>query len=426
MKKVFLCFFILIIFNNIFLLKSQNYISVRGVVKEQNTEKVLAFASISIQNQYIGTLSNEKGQFIFKFLEKFKNDTLNISYMGYEQLKKPINELNFKDRKFNFFYLKKSSIELESITIKNKRITAREIVNKAVKKIPDNYYTKEHLMEAYFFSKNDEFFKKDHKYYKDLGRSLEKMRTEAAVKIYTPKYKKIHGSSKIDENFEILGIKKENDFNSKLSFPFLSIYGNQLKPTMTNNIFRYHTFRANFLKKRKNKIYDFKIKSKFTYNDDLIYKIFFSRKKDRTSFFGSTKTKIYGDIYIRQKDYAIIGIEYFRDSQSKFDNFLAQKKIEYKDYKGKLFLSYISYNYVIKSKDTTEYRTLSDLVKGSDQLLINRIYIENFKKIEKNEKDFDKNLNLQEKLKYDPEFWENYNYIIDTLSIQEKDFNFKK
>ena len=416
MKKLFLIIYFL--FYGYFFLYCQNYLIFRGIIKDQDSKEALAFASICIQNEYIGTMSNENGKFDFKFLEKFKKDTLNISYMSYEVLKKPISKLDFKEKKYHVFYLKKSDIQLLPITIIADKITAREIVNKAVKKIPDNYYKSEHLMESYFISED--------LHYKNGGIS-EKMKTEAAVEIYNPKYKKIRkisriGKIKVEENFKILGIKKETSINDYEN-SFFSIYGNAIRGVIINNIFRYdNPHNRSFLKKRKNKIFDFKIKSQFTYNENLIYKISFKLKKIQKGLFNS-KTKIYGDIYIRQKDYAILGIEYFRYVNTNFEEIFSHQKIEYKDYKGKLFLSYISSDNKTKVLDTEEY--VPDSTKQNIKLLINKIKLENFTKIEKNKKDFDTHLNFQNNLKYIPEFWENYNYILDTISFQKKEFDFK-
>ncbi|OQX98853.1 MAG: hypothetical protein B6I24_04225 [Bacteroidetes bacterium 4572_128] len=254
MKIIIIIFLSFYVFSHNFLFsKTQNYLSVKGIVKDQNTKKTLSFANISIKEKYIGTLTNEtneKGKFNFKFLKKYKNDTLCISYIGYSTLEKSINE-----KKYQIFYLKKTDSQLLPITIIDKKITAKEIINKAIKKIPDNYYTDEHLMETYFISEENLY---------NNGKLSENMKTEAAIKIYTPKYKKRHRiyGQKTDEIFKILGIKKERKTYKKDTF--LLMQKNILKKMIFRNIFRYKDRGKyyDFLNKRKNKHYKFTIKNK--------------------------------------------------------------------------------------------------------------------------------------------------------------------
>lgn len=68
-------------------------ILLKGLVTDQATNLPLAYASVGILDKPLGTVSDSNGHFFFSILEENKTDTLQISLVGYETKKIPVNEL---------------------------------------------------------------------------------------------------------------------------------------------------------------------------------------------------------------------------------------------------------------------------------------------------------------------------------------------
>jgi len=61
----------------------EGYITISGFVLDKETGEPLSYASIGVRNQGLGTITNEIGQFVLRVPERFSNDTIMVSYLGY-------------------------------------------------------------------------------------------------------------------------------------------------------------------------------------------------------------------------------------------------------------------------------------------------------------------------------------------------------
>lgn len=120
---------------------------ISGVIIDAATKEPLAFVSIALKKQLIGSLSNEDGKFDLRLTEEFATDTLVISYMGYKQqlipLKNISNELMIK--------LVESAVDLKEVVVRP--WTADFYIRMAMRRIPKNYPNKPFITEAYYRSK---------------------------------------------------------------------------------------------------------------------------------------------------------------------------------------------------------------------------------------------------------------------------------
>lgn len=106
-----------------------------GKILDQHSQKPVPFAHIGIPQQGIGTISNEAGNFLFKIPQSYSQDTLYISYIGYETHKIPLRQAHKIFR--NPVYLQPSNTELNEVLIEAQ--SARSIVAEAIRRIPENY-----------------------------------------------------------------------------------------------------------------------------------------------------------------------------------------------------------------------------------------------------------------------------------------------
>ncbi len=376
---------------------SQNLITIKGIVKDKNSKEILAFANISILQKHIGTVSNEKGKFNFKIPKKYIDDTLIISFIGYHNLKLHIKDLKLTNN-FKSFFIEKSILILEEVNVISKKIKAEDIFFKAIEKIPENYYTKKHISDVYFEEKEFQNgkYKKSH------------MKLGVAIKLYTPKFKKTHKYifSALDETVEIIGVRRNEDCYTEPIKIIKKI--NEVKITLKRNIFRYkHPFlRKKFLKK-----YNFEKENTKLYDDNLVYIINLKYENRSVKFF------------IRKDNFAIMEVQFFYDSKKpseinkiiKREIYDIEKYVEiikFKEINNKLFL-YTMYSY----HDIKNFEQNGEMLLNSQyftKILVNNIDTVNVRKPENKMKN--KSIYYQENLEYDPEFWENYNHILDTIS----------
>ncbi|MBT32570.1 MAG: hypothetical protein CMO01_23145 [Thalassobius sp.] len=132
-QTLFLFFLLLFIFQQSKSLAQINSLVIQGrVVSEKNNEP-LPFATISFNNNRKGTVSNQHGEFRLLIPNEFRNDSLSISFIGYQTKSFIISELNGK----LLCKLQENAQQLEEVTITG--LTAKTILEKAINLIPQNY-----------------------------------------------------------------------------------------------------------------------------------------------------------------------------------------------------------------------------------------------------------------------------------------------
>ncbi|MFA8298928.1 MAG: carboxypeptidase-like regulatory domain-containing protein [Hyphomicrobiales bacterium] len=104
----------------------------KGRVIDQQTGETLLGANVYVKEQITtGTTTNLDGEFKFKVPKELMNDTLVISYLGYEPQLIPIKKFkNGADVK-----LKPEGTNLAQVTIKANRLVATEFTKQSIKKI---------------------------------------------------------------------------------------------------------------------------------------------------------------------------------------------------------------------------------------------------------------------------------------------------
>ncbi len=127
MKRIFFCFFSLLICSD--LLFGQGQITkIRGKVYDSQTNEPLPYVNVSFKGLTIGTITSESGEF---FLEsRTASDTLVVSFVGYQPkriaIKKGVyQELNVK--------LEPEAIEIAAVIVKPGESQANRIIRNIIK-----------------------------------------------------------------------------------------------------------------------------------------------------------------------------------------------------------------------------------------------------------------------------------------------------
>ena len=101
----------------------------KGVIIDQKTDAPVAFVNIGIINKNFGTVSNLQGEFTLNIPEKYLNDTLTFSRVGYQTLSFNISQL-LKEENHKIQLVEKE-ISLKEVIVKAKRSRERKIGNKS-------------------------------------------------------------------------------------------------------------------------------------------------------------------------------------------------------------------------------------------------------------------------------------------------------
>ena len=129
-KILCVCFLLLhTITSNIF---AQDNSVITGKVINGEDKEPLSFASIRLKNHPIGTISNENGEFDFYIPKSKRNDTLNISFIGFNSYEVPLTGIN---RELEIVLTPSSNV-LDEVILTEKN--PLDYIKKALERLPEN------------------------------------------------------------------------------------------------------------------------------------------------------------------------------------------------------------------------------------------------------------------------------------------------
>jgi len=384
-------------------------LSLSGIVLNASDKTPLEYASISILNRPIGTVSNNSGRFVFYFNEKFLNDTLVISSLGYKPFKQVITNLIQLDS--IQCELIPTEINLSEFLITS--LSANEIVRKAIQLIPKNYPSSPFLLKGFYRHFRNE---------NDQCVDLIEMALLLEDNNYTPPYKvkkeskenyiKRYQHSPVTETIYVEQFRRS--FNNQQFYKEYFFNENMIVELLRNNRIKYRNFELDTT------ITSYYFAGQITDNNQKI--LIISSEKE-----GGAK------IYIDADTYAIIKLE---NEVSWMGNYLFQKKvhnyekalerersmritIEFQELNNKMYLKYLNYawSYEIYSEEKQKTVVVFDV---NSLLVINEIITSPTKLDVNDAKKMNKNKRLEDfNYEYHPNFWNKYN-LIETNPIDNK------
>lgn len=269
-----------------------------GIVYDQHTKSIIPYASVITTDSKRGTATNEKGQ--FEIAIPSSQDSVVISSIGYETIKIAPSDSDVE------IYLKQKVDEMTTLTISSEPLTAKGILKKVIKAIPDNYYQGAHTKTFYnefihspLGSKEKRFYKMNFEVYDKNG-----YKSEMMFPVRYTGFKKV---------FDIEYCLLDSIHNDSVSFT-------QVKPTAKNSysygnwLYGYDIVNVrnnNFLNRSKSSKYKFEFSDVLIENGKEIYVLKFTT--DETSFRSTVILEpkfFYGTLYIDSENYAILKAEY--------------------------------------------------------------------------------------------------------------------
>ncbi len=187
-------FFFLLLFNCL-LTFGQSHKSISGKIIDCETNEPLAFAAISLKNHLLGTISNENGEFDFTFPESTLNDTLIVSFLGYENYMKKLDQL----AEGTSFIIKMNAKTVMLNEVNVSPLSPSDYIRRAIEFAEKNYASTPFQIIGYY---NEDLIENNGYIHK----------TEAVFKSYCPKY-----TDTIKNQHQLLLYKKHDDVK-KLEF----------------------------------------------------------------------------------------------------------------------------------------------------------------------------------------------------------------
>ena len=326
-------------------------IDLKGKITDSETGEPVSFAHLGICGKTIGTVANDVGEYVFHLKNFTASDTLCASAIGYERFKidlgslEHMNTLNIE--------LKPQTKMLSEVVIKDERITARRVIEKAIKRISRNYPSRPFIMEGYYrdyLKKNNEYisFLEGAFAVKDPG--FRKSVSKTVIQIHQLRYSKTYIKA-FDEYVRDIGSDSTKILIHGVSPAFK---GNEFSNMQGQDPIRNHARNVPFIGvfddfyKRN---YDFKIEYYTKYQGKEVYVISVAPGEN----FRFTHVTIEGKIFIRTDNYAIVKFNYaYFVTQRLERRKWFELNEEYREVNGEMYLKYISYMNYFKLLTTEE------------------------------------------------------------------------
>jgi hypothetical protein len=403
-------------------LLAQHNIVLKGRVFDKITTAPLAYASVYVSNSGTGVATNQFGEFTFHIASDLETSLLQISYIGYKKLFINISFLK-PDTIYNFGMVSEIKNLMEVEITGKKGPSAADIVKIAISRIPKNYPQNKFLLHCYYRDYIKDKNKKDYKNlieaaviiedrgfdredYQNSRIKLEQIRYNPVFIADTSLNSSYDGKSKyipyasVDKSNELALLRLQDPIRNhqRNVFTFVNTFDFDFIP---NHTFHYESI-----------IYS---------DSSKIFEIGFVAYRKRSKGDLMREYWANGKIYIDAKDYAILKFMYTVDCKlPSYSGKFFDLNLEYKNYKDKYYLNYMSLcNYF-------EYKPDSGKVTKSNpqqylqyrELFVNNIVPRPFKPIKSKERIRKGAVLLSNKIPKIEGFWDHYNYTDTAKLIQ--------
>ena len=371
---------------------------------DAETGETLPSAHITIEGTSLGSITNEKGEFLLYIPAQNENKKIRFSYVGYLPASYEIKDVKGKNN--IIVRLTPDAVSLEEVTVSP--FKSLELIQNAIAKIPENYGDT-HVAKGFYrlTTKNDIDFMH---------------LSEVVMDQYYPGY----GKKKEDNQVKLLKMRSIMDNKASHGLEL----GMKPKGIMAFDLLNNREG-IDLLNKKGLKKHDFYLEGEINYHGHPAHVISFDQKE------GQKESLYEGKMYIHQDSHAIMYIEYALSPSglqyAKFGNGATRSvlklmgirikpkgdktKIHYKQFNDRWYLSHVEsegqlnisserehYNfpaftridYIVTEIDTTQKEPFPN-----DETLGNSKIFEN------------------QNSEYSEAFWENYNIILADFSFMD-------
>ncbi len=432
-------------------------IDINGKVVDFTTFAGIESASVYVQNSTIGTITNADGNFALTVPEKFVNDTLVISSIGFKSYKSVVKDF---DASMDLF-LEEDVASLDEIVIvaETRPKTGNDIVLRAIEELPETLPDSAYIQKG--FLRHKERNSTEYKWLIESAITLYDDSYEAGAKknlrINVDETRKSYDLRDVDSLYAYTAYLKNRTRNKKLQKN--NLRRDTISTSSLVKAIRWNDERVNGLDKLfRGKInlirnanetgaifgngllerQQFKLDTVLVENDKKLYKIEILKGKH---FVGLNTPDIYNEgfeakgwLYIDWDTWAIKKVEYQliaasdnqkKRSKSLFGTLLNHKLVlTYMEYNGRMYPKYIYYETpkLVNAGDRSSDQTDKEGNPTQDKT---EFYYNTVQEIVFTEIITDPELIKEERSKqwsedifspqpYHPEFWEDYNVLLES------------
>ena len=374
------------------------YFFLSGKIVDNKKGEPIKYASISLLNKPIGTITNVDGNFILKIHPDFIRDSVVISCMGYVQLFIPAYKILDED----IIVMYPFSIRIKEVKVV--ATTPEKLLKNIRENLSENYSDDSKLMTAFY----RETIKQDDEYINV---------SEAVIEILKAPYNNSNRS-------DLVRIIKGRRSSDVKQFQWLNfkLQGGPFTITKLDIVKTVETF----VDEEYQNLYDYNISKVIWYNENPVYVLEF---KPIGNF---NENGFVGELYVHRETFAIVHVSfhYTKTGLKNAENEMIKKKpkgvkakptytnyeANYQQYKGKWHLANVkaSVKFKVRSRNdklNSEYHSVSDL-------LITDIQDTELKKFDRDESFTQRDIFVEMINNYDPGFWENFNIIKPDEDLQ--------
>lgn len=367
------------------------YFFLTGKIIDDKKGDPVRFASLSLRNKPIGTITNNDGEFLLKIHPENIYDTLIISCMGFSQIILPAFELLDEDL---------ITMETTSIKIREVKVTATtpaQLLENIRRNLEKNYSSDPRLMTAFY----RETVQQDGRYISVSEAVVEILKAPYVNTLRNDLVRLIKGRRSPDvQPFQWLNFK---------------LQGGPFTITKLDVVKTFETF----LDEKYESSYSYNITKSIWYNENPVYVLTFKPVP------GFLDNGYVGEMYVHRETFAIVYIHFYldRNGLKNAEEILIKKKpkgvrarptyvhyhVNYQQYNGywQLANAQASVKFKVRSrrdKINSEYHSVSDL-------LVTDIQSTELKRFPREEQFRQRDIFVEMIGDYDPDFWENYNII---------------
>lgn len=356
-------------------------LTLSGKVSDRETKEPLSYASIGLRGHPYGTVANSLGEFDFHIPPDLIGETMVISMVGYLNYSAEVSVLLKDD--VNEILLERSNTVLNALVVADS-LTGGDILQIALRRMGGNYPDSPYLVDGFY---------RDIKKIADRYVSL----LEAAIKIYDEDSREPRNKSKLRERVQLLEVRRSLGYSHRFTSYFDE--DNLLEEVLLHNNIRYRQFPEeqffyDQLTREQNSTYDGHEVYVVAHTQDYLLRLYIDRQT-------------FGILRMEYENNTVQPITKKRGLVSRFVGL--KKTIDYRYYKGKLYLNYMEVlsriNWYDLETDSLRFET-----ELSQYLMVNRVYPEPDERIPVTRKMRRYGLQYQD-LPYNKAFWETYNVI---------------
>ncbi len=331
--------------------QQQDYIV--GKLFDAKTNEPVVFANIRIKDRAVGIITNVDGSFRIPLKYKAYGDIIEISSMGYETKEVSIDD--FSQGELNILTINPAAISLQEVVVKAKgkrKLSAKQIVQKAIDAIPKNFPSTSFSTVGYYRDyqfKNGEYINLNEAIIEVFDQGFDQLDDDTSeARIF---------SFDLNENFEQDSLARVaydyETYKKTIRKAYLDAYGgNEFRILRIHDAIRNYNIGSydyiGALKTDLIKNHDFLRSSDTNSGNETLYGIKFWELKHNY--------RAHGTIYISKSDFAIHKLEYTMYNNRK--TYKGGKKnkhghrqkvifdisTEYRRVNDKMYLNYISFH----------------------------------------------------------------------------------